>query len=101
MELRIGTRGSQLALRQSEIIAAELERVNPAIKTKIQIIKTLGDQKQGTENPSLLCVISYVKQMVIGKDMQKCTTLAFVQSKLCPQHAITLTLKLLQFTLIY
>lgn len=41
--IRIGTRGSPLALRQTEIVCAELARVHPGISTEIVTIKTSGD----------------------------------------------------------
>ena len=44
--LVIGSRGSRLALAQSEIISAELRRHNPELELKLEIIKTTGDFKQ-------------------------------------------------------
>ncbi len=43
-ELIIGTRGSKLALRQSEIIKNQLEQYWPDIKISLRIIKTTGDK---------------------------------------------------------
>ncbi|MGQ8337888.1 hydroxymethylbilane synthase [Sunxiuqinia sp. A32] len=40
----IGTRGSRLALWQSETVKAELEKAHPHIQVKIEIIKTKGDK---------------------------------------------------------
>lgn len=42
-KIRIGTRGSPLALRQTEIVRAELARVRPDVSTEVVIIKTSGD----------------------------------------------------------
>lgn len=42
--LRIGTRGSLLALRQSENVKAALEALWPEIKIELQVIKTMGDK---------------------------------------------------------
>ena len=42
-KLRIGTRGSPLALRQTEIVCAELARVRPDLDVETVIIKTSGD----------------------------------------------------------
>ncbi len=42
--LRIGTRGSALALRQSEWVASELRRLNPGLEVALAVIKTRGDQ---------------------------------------------------------
>lgn len=46
--LVIGTRGSALALAQTNLIKAELQSKNPGLTVDIQIIKTEGDRKQGT-----------------------------------------------------
>jgi hydroxymethylbilane synthase len=43
--LVIGSRGSKLALRQSEQAKARLTLLNPAIEVRIEIIKTTGDIK--------------------------------------------------------
>jgi len=43
-KLRIGTRGSALALRQTEIVADRLRRLHPQIEIEISIIKTKGDK---------------------------------------------------------
>jgi hydroxymethylbilane synthase len=43
--LVIGSRGSKLALRQAEIVKAELGLLNPALDVRIEIIKTSGDVK--------------------------------------------------------
>lgn len=44
-KLRIGTRGSPLALRQAEMVRAALARVQPGLETEIVVIKTSGDWK--------------------------------------------------------
>lgn len=43
-EIRIGTRGSQLALKQADLIAEELRRHFPGIALRIVKIKTTGDK---------------------------------------------------------
>ncbi|MET0648065.1 MAG: hydroxymethylbilane synthase [Pyrinomonadaceae bacterium] len=43
MELIIGSRGSKLALWQSEWVKARLEALDPGVKVRIGIIKTMGD----------------------------------------------------------
>lgn len=43
MKLRIGSRGSNLALTQTKLIAKALEEANPGLETEIIIIKTKGD----------------------------------------------------------
>jgi hydroxymethylbilane synthase len=42
--LRLGTRGSLLARRQSTLVAAEIELHHPHIRVLLEIIKTTGDQ---------------------------------------------------------
>lgn len=42
--LIIGTRGSKLALWQSNWVKQELERIHPGLKVQIEIIKTTGDK---------------------------------------------------------
>jgi hydroxymethylbilane synthase len=43
--LVIGSRGSKLALVQAQMVKAELERLNPALEVRVEIIKTTGDVK--------------------------------------------------------
>jgi hydroxymethylbilane synthase len=45
----IGTRGSALALAQTEMVKAQLIAKNPNLSVSVQIIKTEGDRKQDTE----------------------------------------------------
>lgn len=42
--LRLGTRGSKLAIWQAEFVAAELKRQNSDLQVDIKIIKTTGDK---------------------------------------------------------
>ena len=42
--LRIGTRGSLLALRQSEWVKGVLQDVWPGLQVDLEIIKTIGDK---------------------------------------------------------
>ncbi|MFP4313971.1 MAG: hydroxymethylbilane synthase [Alphaproteobacteria bacterium] len=44
-ELKIGTRGSPLALKQAEMVKAALAALRPELAIKIEIIKTSGDWK--------------------------------------------------------
>src|SRR5947209_6199493 len=43
MELIIGSRGSKLALWQSEWVKARLEALDPSVSVRIEVIKTSGD----------------------------------------------------------
>ena len=42
--IRVGSRGSPLALRQAEIVCHELEGRHPDVETEIRVIRTSGDQ---------------------------------------------------------
>ena len=44
-ELVVGTRGSALALAQTEIVCAALRRIDPSVAIRIERIRTTGDQK--------------------------------------------------------
>lgn len=44
MKITIGTRGSMLALWQSEWVRSELERLHPGIEVELKKIKTTGDK---------------------------------------------------------
>lgn len=46
--IRIGTRGSALALTQTGLVAEALRRVHPEAEVEVIDIKTIGDRKQGT-----------------------------------------------------
>jgi len=46
--LRIGTRGSALALYQTKLVSEALCKAFPTLQTEVVEIKTLGDKKQGT-----------------------------------------------------
>lgn len=42
--LRLGTRGSALALRQTELVRALLHAAHPSLETNVEIIQSLGDR---------------------------------------------------------
>ena len=46
MNIKIGTRGSKLALAQANLVAASVKKTAPEITTEICIIKTSGDIMQ-------------------------------------------------------
>ncbi len=48
MRIRIGTRGSELALLQTNLVAVALENKEPGLETELVLIKTTGDKRQGT-----------------------------------------------------
>jgi hydroxymethylbilane synthase len=43
MDIIIGSRGSKLALWQSEWVKARLEALDPGVRVRVEIIKTMGD----------------------------------------------------------
>jgi hydroxymethylbilane synthase len=49
MKIRLGTRGSQLALVQAHMLKKALLSLNPSASVDIIVIKTTGDVKQGTQ----------------------------------------------------
>lgn len=42
--LKVGSRGSALALRQTQMVMDEITRLNPGIECRVEIIKTTGDR---------------------------------------------------------
>ncbi|MCX8152948.1 MAG: hydroxymethylbilane synthase [Candidatus Bathyarchaeota archaeon] len=46
MMLTVGTRGSKLALRQTESVIESLKRIYPEVEFKIKVIKTTGDKER-------------------------------------------------------
>jgi len=46
MILKVGTRGSRLSLKQTEIVLGKLKSLSPDLRFHIEVIKTLGDVKQ-------------------------------------------------------
>src|SRR5260370_19343749 len=48
MLLRVGTRGSKLSLVQTDIVVDQLKRKDPNLVVEKKVIKTTGDQDQGT-----------------------------------------------------
>lgn len=47
MELRIGTRGSKLALLQTQRVVKKLEKEVPDIEVEVKVIRTAGDLRHG------------------------------------------------------
>lgn len=52
MKIRCGTRGSQLALAQTQMVINALEQSHSSLEVVPHEIKTLGDRKQGTKAAS-------------------------------------------------
>lgn len=53
MKLVFGTRGSKLALVQTNEVISLLKTFCPELEAEVKIIKTLGDRKQDTENAAV------------------------------------------------
>jgi hydroxymethylbilane synthase len=51
--LKMGTRGSHLALAQARIVARELEALHPGLTVEEHIIRTTGDKNQGQPLPQI------------------------------------------------
>jgi hydroxymethylbilane synthase len=47
MKLTVGTRGSKLALVQTEKVLKQIKQAHPGVEFKLKIIKTIGDKEQG------------------------------------------------------
>ena len=47
MKLTVGTRGSVLALAQTNIVIKQIKQAHPGVEFKVNIIKTIGDKEQG------------------------------------------------------
>jgi hydroxymethylbilane synthase len=52
-KIKIGTRGSQLALWQTNWVKAQLERHHPGIEVEIHVISTKGDRVLNVSLPKL------------------------------------------------
>ena len=51
--LKMGTRGSHLALSQARLVARQLEALHPDLTVEEQIIRTTGDKNQGQPLPEI------------------------------------------------
>lgn len=61
--IRIGTRRSRLAMWQAEWVAAELQRIHPALEVEIVPIQTLGDRDKATSLAGLGQVGVFTKEI--------------------------------------
>lgn len=51
--LKMGTRGSPLALAQARLVARELEALHPDLRVEEHVIRTTGDKNQGQPLPEI------------------------------------------------
>ena len=71
-EIKIGTRGSKLALAQSAIVENLIKTISPETKTKIIIIKTKGDKildKPLSELGDKGLFVNEIEEALISKDI--------------------------------
>ena len=61
--LVLGTRGSTLALTQSNMVAAALRKVHPGLEVRLEIIKTTGDADQKTKLQAFPGMGVFVKEL--------------------------------------
>src|SRR5215217_5439224 len=61
--IRLGSRGSALALTQANMVKGWLEEANPGLTVTIEIIKTEGDLDQGTPLVGFDAMGIFVKQI--------------------------------------
>ncbi len=64
--LRIGTRGSKLALAQTRWVADALRRAHPSLTVEVQIIQTRGDATQAANVP----LASFAEKGIFAKELE-------------------------------
>jgi hydroxymethylbilane synthase len=71
MILTVGTRGSVLALAQTNCVLKKIKQANPTVEFKIEIIKTVGDKEEGKPLFTIDCKGIFEKeidqQVISGK----------------------------------
>ena len=68
MRVRIGTRGSQLALWQANHVQSRMEEAHPDVTFELVVIKTTGDQDQQTPLSEMGGVGLFTKQLELALD---------------------------------
>jgi hydroxymethylbilane synthase len=72
MILTVGTRGSKLALAQTDCILDKLKREHPDVEFKLKVIKTIGDKEHGKPLFAIDCKGIFEKeidQQVVNSDI--------------------------------
>jgi hydroxymethylbilane synthase len=67
MKLKIGTRGSELALLQVQRVVRKLKSIVPELKEEIKIIKTAGDLRQKKTQPGMF--VNEVNRAVLSGEV--------------------------------
>ncbi|MFC1945497.1 hydroxymethylbilane synthase, partial [Chloroflexota bacterium] len=62
-KIKIGSRGSRLALVQAEYVKARLAGLNPGIEFNIMIIATSGDKDRRTSLEKMADIGVFVKEL--------------------------------------
>ncbi len=63
MKLTVGTRGSVLALAQTNRVLKQIGQANPNVEFKLKIIKTIGDKEHGKPLFSIDCKGIFEKEI--------------------------------------
>lgn len=61
--LVVGTRGSALAMAQAGKVVKDLEKANPGLKVRLEVIKTSGDADQSTSLDKFPVLGAFVKEI--------------------------------------
>ena len=56
MKLTVGTRGSELALKQTELVLSKLKSIDPGLEVETVKIRTSGDARQTRARAGAICV---------------------------------------------
>lgn len=67
MKLKVGTRGSNLALTQTQKVSDKIKSLRPEVEIELVIIKTSGDLKQRTKGGGIF--VKEVNQAVLDGDV--------------------------------
>lgn len=63
MKLTVGTRGSVLALAQTNRVLKQIKQAHPEVEFKVNIIKTMGDKEQGNALFTIDCKGIFEKEI--------------------------------------
>lgn len=69
--LTIGTRGSELALRQTELVEEQLSSTSPGLSLNRRIIRTLGDERTDVPLPAVAAASGIIDKGVFIKEIEQ------------------------------